>query len=165
MRKSIGRAALAAAVTGFVLVQPSQAAAACWGPQEAAAAKVRDLQSRLMVATLRCRAMGYDMLASYNDFVNANRDTLQAANGVIKAQFETGAGADGETLYDHFITALANAYGGDATSEEICEATSSAAGDGAAAAGDATRLVAIADRFGRGPDLPSGECPITFSSR
>jgi len=159
------KGALGLAAAALVAAQPAEAAMGCWNGESAAAAKVRDLQSRLMVATLRCRAIGVDLLTDYNQFVRDNRSTLQAANGVIKAQFASGYGPAGETAYDSFTTALANAYGGDATSGEICETTAGAAREAAAAAGDVGKLLAIAERFGPSPDLPGGECPITFSQR
>lgn len=156
------KGALAAPVAAALLIaQPAQASMACWGQQPAAAAKVRDLQSRLMVAALRCRAMGIDVLAPYNDFVRQNRGALQAVNGLIHAQFETGYGKEADTYYDRFATGLANHYGGDATTAEICEETAAAAQNAAAAAGDITKLLALADRFGSSPDLPGGACPVT----
>src|SRR4051812_8272030 len=156
------KSALAAPVAAALLVaQPAQAAMACWNQQQTAAAKVRDLQSRLMVAALRCRAMGIDVLAAYNGFIRENRGTLQAANGLIHAQFETGYGKEADTYYDRFATGLANRYGADATNSEICEETAAAAQEATAAAGDVTRLLALADRFGSSPDLPGGVCPAT----
>jgi hypothetical protein len=165
MDKHVWKAALAVSTAAALLAaQPARAAMGCWDHQQAAAAKVRDLQSRLMVATLRCRAMGMDVLATYNDFVRQNRDTLQAANGLIKAQFDTGYGKDGATYYDHFATGLANHYGGDATNGAVCSDTAAAAADAAAAAGDIGKLLDIADRLGPTPDLPGGECPISFAA-
>src|SRR4051812_21223763 len=154
------RAALAFTVAGALLAaQPAQAAMGCWNQEPAAAAKVRDFQSRLMVAALRCRAMGVDVLAAYNDFVRQNRSALQAENNLIHAQFHTGYGAESETYYDRFTTSLANRYGGEATNAGICYDTASAAQEGAAAAGDVSKLLALADRFGSSPELPGGECP------
>jgi hypothetical protein len=109
--------------------------------------------------------MGVDVLTAYNDFVRQNRGTLQTANGLIKAQFDTGYGKDGATFYDRFATGLANRYGGDATSGEICSETASAAQEAAAAAGDVARLLDIAERFGPAPDLPGGECPTGFAAK
>lgn len=165
MSRYIGKAALGAAAAAFALAQPARAQMSCWGQQEAAAAKVRDLQSRLMVATLRCRAMGFDRDAAYNGFITANQSTLTAASGVIKAQFDHAYGRDGATYYDRFATSLANQYGADATSGEICDRTEAAAQEGAAAAGDVGKLLTLADSFGRAPALPGGECPIVFSAR
>ena len=146
------------AAAALIAGQPAQAAMGCWDQQPAAAARVRDFQSRLMVAALRCRAMGVDVLAAYNDFVRQNRSALQAENSLIHAQFDTGYGAQSETYYDRFTTSLANRYGGDATNAQICDDTAWAAQQGAAAAGDVSKLRALADRFGSSPDLPGGEC-------
>lgn len=159
------KGAFGLAVSALLFVQPAQAAMSCWGPQEAAAAKIRDLQSRLMVAAMRCRAMGVDVLAQYNQFVRDNRATIQQANGVLKAQFASGYGADGDTFYDRFTTALANEYGAEPTSGEICEEVALEASEAAAAQGDLRRLLELADRLGPTPELPGGECPISFSSR
>ena len=159
------RGALGLAAAALVWAQPASAAMACWDEHETAAAKIRDLQSRLMVATLRCRAMGIDVLTAYNDFVRINRSTLQQANGVIKAQFNRGYGREGQRFYDSFTTALANEYGGDATSGEVCEETAAIAGEAALAEGDVARLVDLADRTGRSPELPGGVCPATLTVR
>jgi hypothetical protein len=153
-----------AAVPALVAAQPA-AAGICWGQQQTAAAKVRDLQSRLMVATLRCQAMGHDVSPAYNAFVRANRGTIQAANELIKAQFASAGAAAGERAYDSFTTALANAYGGDQTNADICHDIESAEQEGASASGDVSVLMALADRLGPPPALPGGTCPITFSQR
>jgi hypothetical protein len=163
MIKMMRKAALGAATAGLVFAQPALASMDCWGRQEAAAAKVRNLQSRLMVATLRCRAMGYDKEAAYNGFVVANRSALTEANGLIKAQFDHGYGHDGATYYDRFATSLANQFGGDATDGGICDRMAAAAEEGAAAAGDVGKLVALAESFGPAPALPGGECTVKTS--
>jgi len=165
MTKTMLKGALSIGAAAFLFVQPAQAAMSCWGQQQAAAAKIRDLQSRLMVATMRCQAMGVDVLTAYNDFVRVNRSTIQAANGVIKAQFETGYGGEGEDFYDRFTTALANEYGADPTTDAICGETAAAAEEATLAEGDVGRLLDLAERMGPPPDLPGGECPITFSAR
>src|SRR5687767_12068066 len=159
------KGALGLAAASLLFVQPAQAAMSCWGQQETAAAKIRDLQSRLMVATMRCQAMGVDVLGAYNDFVRVNRTTIQAANGVIKAQFQAGHGIEGETFYDRFTTALANEYGDDPTNGEICDQTADVAAEAAAAQGDIGLLLALAERIGPPPPLPGGECPISFSAQ
>jgi hypothetical protein len=97
--------------------------------------------------------------------VRVNRSTIQAANGVIKAQFDAGHGAEGETYYDRFTTELANQYGADPTDTAVCEATAGVASEAAAAEGDVTRLLALADRLGPPPLLPGGECPISFAAQ
>jgi hypothetical protein len=165
MDKRILKGVLGLAAAALIQAQPASAAMSCWNEQERAAAKIRDLQSRLMVATLRCRAMGIDVLNTYNDFVRTNRSTLQQANGVIKAQFDRGYGPEGQRFYDSFTTAMANRYGADATSGEICEETAGVAAEAVAAQGDVGRLVDLADRVGGSPELPGGICPISLTAR
>lgn len=143
---------------------PAQAAMECWNPTQVAAAKVRDLQSRLMVATLRCQAMGVDVAGAYNRFLGANRRTIQGANAVLLAQFQSGFGRQGLVHYDRFATSLANIYGDDATSPAVCGDTAVLAEEAAAANGDIDALVAIEDRLGFATPLPGGQCSVSFAS-
>jgi len=145
---------------------PAQAVIGCWNETQVAAAKVRDLQSRLMVATLRCQAMSVNVADAYNRFVAANRTTIQGANGVIMAQFRSGYGgqAQAQVQYDRFATSLANIYGDDATDQEVCAETAALADEAAAANGDIARLVAIEDRLGFGSPLPGGQCEVSFAA-
>jgi hypothetical protein len=155
----------AAAAALLCVSMPAQAAMGCWNSDQVAAAKVRDLQSRLMVATLRCQAMGADVTDAYNRFVRSNRTTIQGANAVLLAQFQQGFGNNqGQTQYDRFATALANIYGADATDQAVCADTVALAEEAAAAAGDIRQLVAIEDRFGFSSDLPGGECGYSFAA-
>src|SRR5688500_19616430 len=149
MKNRALKGVLGLAAAALVYAQPAAAAMSCWNERETAAAKIRDLQSRLMVATLRCRAIGIDVLTAHNDFVRINRSTLQEANGVIKAQFDRGYGREGQRCYDSFTTAMANQYGADATSGQACQETASVAAEAVAAEGDVARLVELADSFGR----------------
>jgi len=166
MRGRIRKGGLfAAAATMLCVCMPAHAVMGCWNPTQVAAAKVRDLQSRLMVATLRCQAMGVDVSPAYNRFVRANRETIQGANAVLLAQFRTGFGSgQGQTQYDRFATALANIYGADATDQAVCADTAALADEAAAANGDIAQLVAIEDRFGFSSDLPGGQCGYSFAS-
>ena len=164
MDKLLLKGGLCLAALAIGIGQPAHAAMGCWDQSHAAAAKIRDLQSRLMVATMRCRAFGMDVLSEYNEFVRANRTTIQDANGLIKSQFAKGYGPAGQNRYDSFTTSLANAYGGDETSESVCAQTAALASEAVAAAGNVDRLLDIADRLGSRPELPGGECPVTFAS-
>lgn len=143
---------------------PAHSAMSCWNESQTAAARVRDLQSRLMVDALRCRAFGIDILGAYNEFVRSNRATLQAANAVIMAQFARGYGRGAQTEYDRFTTALANSYGGAETSGETCAESAAVAAEAVAAGGDVERLVEIEERFGAAPALPGGQCPLSFET-
>ena len=137
---------------------PAQAIPACWSEADMDAAKVRDLQSRLMVATLRCQGAGFDVTAAYNRFVVANRATLQGVNAVLMTQFRSGFGDDAQVEYDRYATALANAYGGDATDRSVCANAERLADEAAAAAGSVSRLVALHSRVGLPPPRPGAAC-------
>ena len=162
LTKMAGRCAAVAAMLCAAL--PANAAMSCWNDAQVAAAKLRDLQSRLMVASLRCGAMGVDVTLAYNRFVVANRATIQGANAVLLAQFRAGYGAQAQLHYDRFATALANAYGADATDRGICADTAALAEEAAGAAGDSGRLLSIADRLGFASTLPGGRCGAVFAA-
>ena len=163
MRNSVLKGGLCLAVFALGFAQPASAAMGCWDQNHTAAAKIRDLQSRLMVATMRCRAFGMDVLPEYNEFVRANRTTIQDANGLIKKQFAKGYGPAGQSRYDSFTTSLANSYGADETNEAVCAETAAVASEAVGAAGNLERLLDLAERIGSSPDLPGGECPVSFA--
>ena len=144
---------------------PAQAAMGCWNETQVAAAKVRDLQSRLMVATLRCQAMGVDVAPAYNRFVAANRATIQGANAVLWRSSAPAMARQAQVHYDRFATSLANIYGDDATDPDVCAETAALAEEAAAAEGD----IAPAGRD-RGPARRRAGAagrpvqPVTFAS-
>jgi len=150
-----GLSLAALAVAGAV---PAQAVPSCWSEAAMDAAKVRDLQSRLMVATLRCQGAGFDVTGAYNRFVVANRSTLQGVNAVLMTQFRSGFGDGAQLEYDRYATALANAYGGDRTDRSVCANAARLAEEAAAAAGSVARLVALHSRVGLPPPAPGAAC-------
>lgn len=148
-----------AALASMVGAAPAQAAMGCWDGNAAASVRLKDFQSRLMVATLRCNAMGFDTSAHYNKFMIANKATLSSANVAVKARFQAAYGAKGwQKEYDRFNTSLANAYGAGATSKDICKELTATARDAAAAKGDKAKLMELAVRSGSAPRLPGGMC-------
>ena len=159
-----GRAALVAGAMMICVPVTAQAQVGCWDQTQVAAAKVRDLQSRLMVATLRCSAMGVNVAPAYNRFLAANRETIRDANAVLMNQFQATHGRQAQVQYDRFTTAMANIYGDDATSSSVCAETEVLAGEAADAAGDIDALVAIEDRLGFVSSLPGGQCTVSFAA-
>ena len=138
---------------------PAQAAMGCWEGAAATSVRLKDFQSRLMVATLRCNAMGFDSSSHYNKFMTANKATLATANVAVKARFQSAYGPKRwQKEYDRFNTSLANAYGAGATSKDICRDLADTARDAASAKGDKVKLMAIVDRAGPAPKLPGGMC-------
>ncbi len=149
-KASIGAAVLLA-VTGT-----NAQASSCWSGVEQAAAKVRNLQLRLVDATLKCQMAGIDITPSYNEFVRANRATLQGANDVLRARL-------GEAEYDRFVTSLANGTAGGGTDAASCAQAAATADQGRGAAGEVQALVTVEEGLGNSPALPGGSCPITFT--
>ena len=88
------------------------ASAACWSSNVVEAAYIRDFDTTLMVATLRCRAQSQEIGVNYNRFVRQDRAVLTAASDELRTQFSVGktqkAGLD---AFDHFATSLANSHG------------------------------------------------------
>ncbi len=148
---------LCAATAAAVITAPIQAA--CWKADEASAAGVRELQSMLMVAALRCQVAGHPMMNDYNQFVQANRVTIGAMNERIKAHFIRTFGAvGGQRAYDSFTTSMANGYGAASSGSDVCADADSLAREGAGMAGSLEGLELLAERQGLVAKLPEGLC-------
>lgn len=133
-------------------------AMAGWSAQEVASARIRSLQAMLMVGSLRCRAIGIDVLADYNAFVDAARATLGTANDDLKARFAAVYGkSEGQDRYDRYATAMANGFGAGATTPAICAAVAATARSATAAASDRPALLALADNARLQSGLPQLE--------
>ncbi|MEH3108296.1 MAG: hypothetical protein PGN09_13785 [Sphingomonas fennica] len=145
---------------------PVQAQAACWGAEDAASARVRDLQSMLMVAALRCQAAGFDISGDYNGFVNDNRGAIVAANDALKRRFIRLEGAvAGQAAYDRFTTRLANAYGAGRSTAADCATAGVIARDARMMANDRAGLLLVADHAGLVTDVEGGACqPVTIAA-
>ncbi len=92
----------------IVAVSVTPARAACWSSADIAAAKVRDMETMLMVSALRCRSVDPQLLGEYNEFVRESRGALTSVNDTLRKHF---ADAGGLNAYDRFVTAIANRYG------------------------------------------------------
>jgi hypothetical protein len=138
--------------------------ATCWKADRVAAAKIRDLETMLMVSALRCRAQG-NMLARYNKFVVQARPALTQVNDTLRAHFAEAVGS-GRALnaYDGYVTKIANRYGAGAAGlscadmNSITDAVISERPSFAA-------LAALADRAGVQPILEGGQCGVSLARR
>jgi hypothetical protein len=149
---NFNRWAAALALCGMGTAVPAQAR--CWNEREVAAAQVREMQTMLMVAALRCRAAHIDISADYGTFVIAQKDAIDRANLVIKTHFAQSGGQQAD--YDRFATSLANGFGDDDTTEASCAEAVHLAHDGAIIAADALEALASARVFPA--VLPEGAC-------
>jgi hypothetical protein len=166
MTGKMGRAAGAALMIAMACGQASAANNECWAAQTVAAAKVRDLQTMLMVAGLRCRGTGDDVLAGYNRFVTTNRAALVVFNNLLKGHFRAVYGSvEGQRSYDRFTTALANAYGAGGSGSADCADMARLAAEAADARGSSTALTAIAESRGVDPELPAQRCSVRIAAK
>lgn len=159
-----GKTALAVTTAALCLASAPAYAGSCMAKEDVAAVKVREMQTMLMVAALRCRASGINILPSYNAFVSANRKTITAMNDRLKVHFWASGPAEGQRRYDRFTTSLANAYGAGATGEESCADMADLAQEAAIASG-AGELIAIAERNVPAPRLPESACRMVLADR
>jgi hypothetical protein len=146
MRKSLIAAALVGSITISQALQ-----AACWTPQAIAAAKVRTLDTMLMVSALRCRSSGHDFVDSYSSFVNQNRGTLLSAAAELQKHFGTPAS------YDHYVTSIANHYGAGVQGLS-CENISTLAEMARNQGTSVDSLINVADQAGIEPEPDSASC-------
>lgn len=154
---------LIAAMALAAVMFSSQAQAACWSANEVSAAKVRDLETMLMVSALRCRTSGHDFLADYNAFVRGSRVTLTRVNDELRGHFATEVGArEALNAYDRYVTTIANRYGagaGTLNCADFAAITRAARAEGDSYAG----LSRLAEAAAVEPSLPGRACPITMA--
>lgn len=99
------RRVIASAVILGLISQPVFAAS-CYTAVEAGAVGVRQLQTELMVAALKCHNHGYAPM--YNAFVGKFRPNLSRNADVLRAHFSRAYGRDHARRFDTYITSLAN---------------------------------------------------------
>jgi hypothetical protein len=139
--------------------------ATCWRADEVAAAKVRDLDTMLMVSSLRCRLQDSAMVARYNAFVTKNRVPLTEANVVLRARFAGLVGkAAALNAYDKYITRVANRYGAGADGLS-CADFASLTDAALSEVPNLGALTALAERAGTQPVMDDAACPVTLASR
>jgi hypothetical protein len=108
MTKLLRKAALVAVVTAMS-VQPAQA---CWNTAAQDAAKIKHLNTMLMVTALRCRNTPDNFLPQYNRFVVKHNALIGSQNNVLKSHLSATYGAGGAmNALDRMSIGYANSYG------------------------------------------------------
>ncbi len=160
LRRKFVAAALVAALAA------SQVSAQCWTGEEVSAARIRDLQTALMVGALQCRGTSYDVLPAFNRFVRAARGTIAKQNDLLRAHFADER--DGAGAYDRFTTALANGHSQGAGAEDYCASmrdVAAAAEDAANSRNQVEELTALAERFADRVRGVGRSCSVETASR
>jgi hypothetical protein len=108
MTNLVTKAALVAAAI-VMTVQPAQA---CWDSAAQDAAKIKHLNTMLMVTALRCRNTGDNFLPHYNRFVVRHNGLIGSQNNVLKTHLASTYGAGGAlNALDRMSIGYANSYG------------------------------------------------------
>ena len=148
-----------------VAIVAAPAHAQCWNADQIAAAKVRDMETMLMVSSLRCRADHRQMIGQYNAFVVKSRAALNQVNDTLKAHFTEEVGARRSLdAYDSYVTRIANRYGAGAdglSCDDLSDITVAALNENATFAA----LSDLADRADVRPVIEGGACPVTIAAR
>jgi hypothetical protein len=158
MRQFI-KSAIAAAT--LVAVPVTSAQAACWSETAVNAAKVRDMETMLMVSALRCRVADASILGAYNNFVRTSRPALTQVNNTLRTQFASQGGLN---AYDRYVTSIANRYGAGAeglSCTDMASILSAARAEGGSLVG----LTRLADDAGVEPVLTGGRCKVALVVR
>ena len=153
MKKALVAAGAILALAGA----PAQAA--CWTPREVAAAKVRDLDTMLMVSALRCRFENAALIDRYKAVVTRHRAALTQINLELRDHFVAESGQkEGLNRLDSYITRVANRYGAGADGLS-CDMLTSIAAAAESEVSTPEALIALAERAGVVPELTDAACP------
>lgn len=108
MNKYLKKAAFAAVLVA-VSVQPAQA---CWTSAAQDAAKIKHLNTMLMVTALRCRNTPDNFLPHYNRFVAKHNGLIGSQNAELRNHLSATYGArEAEGALDRMSIGYANSYG------------------------------------------------------
>lgn len=153
------KSTLAAAV--LVAVPVTSAQAACWSETAVNAARIRDMETMLMVSALRCRSTDAHILGAYNSFVRTSRVALTQVNNTLRNQF---ADQGGLNAYDRYVTSIANRYGAGAEGLS-CDDMSSILSAAQSEAGSLAGLGRLAKAAHVEPVLTGNRCPVALAAR
>lgn len=147
--------ALAAFALGG-LTAPAQAA--CLDRETVSAARVHEFGTMMMVVSLRCRTMGYDLRPAFDSMMRTHQAPFGKAANRLRAYLgETGHEAH-SGRFDHFATLVANRYGGGSSTAQDCQSFGQVAGQ-LAHQSDGIALEAAASAMVEHPLLDDGLCP------
>ena len=161
MKKLLGKAALGAMLVS-VSVQPAQA---CWSNAAQDAAKIKHLNTMLMVTALRCRNTPDNFLPEYNRFVTRHTTLIGAQNNELRNYLSATYGARGaEGALDRMSIGYVNSYGTGHKSMNCSQLRQLAAKLASEPQGAAT-MVAVADSVVTGQSWSGAACPARMATR
>lgn len=99
---------LAASLLALIVSTGASAAAPCLTDAEHKASMVRQLQTELMVAALKCAGHPADLSGRYNTFIRKFGHDLSSNADTLRAYFSRAYGSGHARKMDSFVTSLAN---------------------------------------------------------
>ena len=142
------KAALCAAMSSLVFMSSTASASeGCWYPDEIQAAQLTELETKLMVDTLKCRRQMPWLEEDYNAFEERNGEFLKTQYPIIIGRFmreDDGSPGGWRRAYDHYRTLTANNYSGVPSAPESgeCARAASLARVAGRVSGEELRLLA-----------------------
>lgn len=161
MTKFLSKAALGA-VLFAVSVQPAQA---CWTNAAQEAAKIKHLNTMLMVTALRCRNTADNFLPHYNRFVVKHNSLIGSQNAELRNHLSATYGARGaEDALDRMSIGYANSYGNGHRAMDCRQLKDLAAKLSTEPHGVVT-MAAVADLTVVGQSWSGATCPTRMATR
>jgi hypothetical protein len=159
---SILRKAALAAVVAALTVQPAQA---CWTNASQDAAKIKHLNTMLMVTALRCRNTPDNFLPQYNRFVTKHNALIGSQNNVLKSHLAQTYGAGGAVnALDKMSIGFANSYG-NGHKRMGCRELKQLATDLSTQPHGVATMAAIADQSVDAKSWVGQACPVSIAQR
>ena len=159
---SLKRMIALAAITVAVSAQPAQA---CWTSTAQDAAKIKHLNTMLMVTALRCRNTPDNFLPHYNRFVAKHNSLIGSQNAALKGHLSQTYGAKGaEGALDRMSIGYANSYGNGHKSMDCRQLKELAAKLSSEDHGVVT-MAAAADYVVAGQSWSGPACPARIAKR
>ncbi len=117
------KAAVVVACFSSALVANTAAAqVGCWYPNEAKAAQMMQLNTKMMVGALHCREKTSQIIDDYNTFVTGHRDMLEAHHTILQNRFDReGSTRKGSLNYGDFVTTAANQHSADPSARDAAD--------------------------------------------
>jgi hypothetical protein len=161
MNKFLGKAALVA-VVATMSIHPAQA---CWTNVAQDAAKIKHLNTMLMVTALRCRNTADNFLPQYNRFVTKHNGLIGSQNAALKTHLAQTHGARGaEGALDRMSIGYANSYGNGHKAMDCRQLKELAARLSSEPHGVVT-MAAVADYAVTGQSWNGATCPTRIAKR
>jgi hypothetical protein len=161
MTNILRKAALVAVVTAMS-VQPAQA---CWSSAAQDAAKIKHLNTMLMVTALRCRNTADNFLPQYNRFVTKHNALIGSQNNVLKSHLAATYGAGGAlNALDRMSIGYANSYGNGHKSMD-CRQLKELSTKLASEPSGVVTMAEVADFAVTGQSWSGQACPVSIARR